>query len=205
MITLYGRNTSINVQKVAWTLGELSLDFEWLDKDGVVGAVAVENYESLNPTRRVPTLIDGDAVLTQSNAIVRYLAAKYGGGLWPADPAQRAEADRWMEWQSTDVWVDMTPTFWGLIRTPEHRRDMAAIGKHVDNLAGHFRILDAHLANRDYVLGERLTMGDIPIGAGTYRYMSLPIERPGLPNVEAWYSRLRDRDAYGANVMVPIS
>ena len=205
MITLYGRGTSINVQKVAWTLGELSLDFEWVDKDGVVGAVAVENYDSLNPTRRVPTLIDGDAVLTQSNAIVRYLAARYDGGLWPADPGERAAADRWMEWQSTDLWVDMTPTFWGLIRTPEHQRDMTAIAIHVGNLANHFRVLDAHLADHACILGNRLTMGDIPIGTGTYRYMSLPIERPELPNVEAWYARLQDRKAYRTNVMVPIS
>lgn len=205
MITLYGRKTSINVQKVAWTLGELSLDFAWMDKDGVVGTVAVEDYESLNPTRRVPTLIDDGAVLTQSNAIVRYLAAKYDGGLWPADPAERAAADRWMEWQSTDVWVDMTPAFWGLIRTPEHQRDMTAIEKHAANLADHFRILDAHLANRDYIFGERLTMGDIPIGAAVYRYMSLPIERPGLPNVEAWYSRLQGRSTYRTSVMLPIS
>lgn len=205
MITLYGRNTSINVQKVAWTLRELSLDFEWIDKDGVVGTVAVEDYERLNPTRRVPTLIDGEAVLTQSNAIVRYLAARYDGGLWPAEPAERAAADQWMEWQSTDLQVDMTPTFWGLIRTPEHQRDMTAIEKHVANLAEHFRILDTHLANRDYVSGERLTMGDIPIGAGTYRYMSLPIERPQLPNVAAWYSRLQDRRTYRTSVMIPIS
>jgi glutathione S-transferase len=205
MITLYGRETSINVQKVAWTLGELALEVDWVGRDGKVGDVGVENYEKLNATRRVPTLVDDGLTLTQSNSIVRYLAATYGSGLWPEDPGERAASDRWMEWQSTDVWVDMTPTFWGLIRTPPEDRDMTAIGRHVENLAAHFQILDDHLKTRAYVGGDRLTMGDIPIGTGIYRYMSLPIERPSLPHVEAWYARLQEREPYRTYVIVPLS
>ena len=205
MRKLIGRKTSINVQKVAWTLAELELPFDWIDKEGVVGIVDVDDYQALNPTRRIPTLIDEGHTLTQSNAIVRYLAAAYGGGLWLDDPAQRAAADRWMEWQSSDVWVDMTPAFWGLVRTPPAERDMVKIQGHVDRLADHFRILDDHLAGRTYVIDDHLTMADIPIGTGAYRYMSLPIDRPSLPNVEQWYARLQERDHYRNQVMFPIA
>ena len=205
MLSLYGRKTSINVQKVAWALGELGLQFDWIDREGQIGTVGVENYENLNPTRRVPTLVDNGIILNQSNSIVRYLASVYQGDLWLKDPEERAQADRWMEWQSTDLWVDMTPTFWGLIRTPEEERNMPIIDQHIKNLATHFDLLDKHLTNREFILGNRFSMADIPIGTGIYRYMSLPIEHPRFPNIENWYGRLQDRGAYRKYVMVPIS
>ena len=205
MLSLYGRKSSINVQKIAWTLGELELQFDWVDREGQVGNIGVEGYEKLNPARRVPTLVDNGLILNQSNSIVRYLAAVYKGDLWCKDPSERAQADRWMEWQSTDLWVDMTPTFWGLIRTPEEERNLAIIGQHIKNLTVHFELLDKHLANREFIVGNSLSMGDIPIGTGIYRYMSLPIERPHFRNIESWYKRLQDREAYQKYVMVPIS
>ena len=82
MLSLYGRKSSINVQKVAWTLGELELQFDWVDREGQVGNIGVEGYEKLNPARRVPTLVDNGLILNQSNSIVRYLAAVYKGDLW---------------------------------------------------------------------------------------------------------------------------
>ncbi|MFL2781871.1 MAG: glutathione S-transferase family protein [Rhodospirillales bacterium] len=205
MLRLYGRKTSINVQKVAWALGELALQFDWVDREGQVGNIGVEGYESLNPARRVPTLVDNRLILNQSNSIVRYLAAIYKGDLWCKDPAERAQADRWMEWQSTDLSVDMTPTFWGLVRTPEKERNLTIIDQHIKNLTVHLELLDKYLENREYIVGNSLSMGDIPIGTGIYRYMSLPIEHPHLPNIESWYKRLQDREAYQKYVMVPIS
>ena len=205
MLSLYGRKTSINVQKVAWTLGELAVQFEWMDRDGQVGHVGVDKYENLNATQRIPTLVDDELVLSQSNSIVRYLASVYQGNLWLKDPGERAQADQWMEWQSTDLWVDMTPTFWGLIRTSENERDTLAIKQHIKNLATHFKILENHLERRDFIVGNHLSIGDIPIGTGIYRYMSLPIERPSFPNIENWYARLQDREAYRNYVMIPIS
>ena len=205
MISLYGRKTSINVQKVAWVLGELRVRFAWVDRHGQVGNVGVEKYENLNAAQRVPTLVDNELVLNQSNSIIRYLASIYRGEIWLKNPGERAQADQWMEWQSTDLWVDMTPTFWGLIRTPENERNMLVINHHIKNLATHFEILDNHLANRDFIIGKYLSMGDIPIGTGIYRYMSLPIERPHFPNIENWYARLQDREAYRDYVMIPIS
>ena len=205
MLSLYGRETSINVQKVAWALGELGVRFEWVGRDGQVGNIGVEKYEDLNAAQRVPTLVDNELVLNQSNSIIRYLASEYRGELWLEDPGERAQADQWMEWQSTDLWVDMTPTFWGLIRTPENERNMLVINHHIKNLATHFEILDNHLANRDFIIGKHLSMGDISIGTGIYRYMSLPMKRPHYPNIDNWYTRLQDREAYRDYVMIPIS
>ena len=89
MLSLYGRETSINVKKVAWALGELGLQFKWVDRDGQVGNVGVEKYEILNAAQRVPTLVDNKLVLNQSNSIIRYLASVYIGKLWLKDPGER--------------------------------------------------------------------------------------------------------------------
>src|SRR3546814_19772560 len=82
----------------------------------------------MNPNRKVPVIDDGGLVLWESNAIVRYLAARYNeGGLWPGDVAVRAQTDRWMDWAATEWQPAMVRAFLGLIRTPEAERDTAAI------------------------------------------------------------------------------
>ena len=87
-------------------------------------------YLDMNPNGVVPTIDDGGRIIWESNSCVRYLAAKYAAGtLWPNDPGQRSEADRWMDWQLTTISECMRVIFWGLIRTPADKRDMAAIKK----------------------------------------------------------------------------
>jgi glutathione S-transferase len=206
MLKVWGRNNSINVQKVMWAVDELGLEHERIDVGGAFGGLDTPAYGRLNPNRRVPTVEDGDVVVWESNACVRYLAARYGaGGLWPEDPGERAQADMWMDWQTTTLLPDMTVVFWGLIRTPEAERDHAAIEAAARRLGATWRILDEHLATRRFVAGDALTMGDIPVGASCYRYGELSIERPQLPNVEAWYGRLRERAPFREHVMVPLT
>src|SRR5256885_8589657 len=93
--------------------------------------------------------------------------------------------------------------FWGFYRTPESRRNWLAIKERIDQCAQHFQLLDRMLADRAFLLGDRLSLGDIPIGTNLYRYFNLEIDRPSVPNVEAWYRRLQDRSAYRTHVMVP--
>jgi glutathione S-transferase len=145
-------------------------------------------------------------VVWESNAIVRYLAARYGAGrLWPEDPAQRAEADRWMDWQLTTVQPAMGPVFMGLVRTPPERRDMASIREHALRLGEAMRVLDGHLAGRRFVAGDGLTMGDIPVGATCWRFHNLAIDRPELPSLARWYGELQAREPYRRHVMLPVT
>src|SRR3569832_563625 len=98
-ITLWGRNTSANVEKVCWVLGELAFPYEHIIVGGRYGGNKTPEYLAMNPNGLVPTLRDGDLVLWESHAIVRYLTGRYGPGkLWPADPVARAESDRWTDW-----------------------------------------------------------------------------------------------------------
>jgi len=206
MIRVWGRNTSSNVQKVMWAVGELGLEHERIDVGRAYGGLDTGEYGALNPNRRIPTLEDGDVVLWESNVIVRYLAAKFrDGGLWPRDPAVRGVADQWMDWQQTTLHPDMSTVFWGLVRTPPEKRDQPRIDAAVHALKELWSRLDGHLKDRRFVAGDDLTMGDIPVGTLCYRYHALGIERAPLPHLEAWYERLQSRDAFRTHVMIPLS
>lgn len=203
MLKVWGRNTSINVQKVMWAIGELGLAHERVDVGGAFGGLDKPEFLAKNPNGLIPVLEDGEACVWESHAILRYLAAKYdAGGLWPEDPAERARADQWMEWHNTTLYPDFIATFLGLVRTPPSQRSMAAIELAAKRAGWHYEKLEAHLEGRDFIRGDRLTMADIPLGATLYRYFTLEIDRPDLPNIEAWYSRLQDRPAYREHVMI---
>ena len=206
MLTIWGRPNSINVQKAMWTVAELGLECERIDAGGAFGRLDTAEYGALNPNRRVPTLIDGDFVLWESNAIVRYLSAQYGeGGLRPTDTKVRALADSWMDWMVTTVMGDLTLVFWQLIRTADEERDHAAVAAALDRLNPAWDIVEAHLEGRNFLAGDALTMGDIPLGAAVYRYSALDIDRPNRPSLAQWYQRLSDRPAYRDHVMLPLT
>jgi len=202
MIKIWGRNTSVNVQKVMWAVGELGLPHERIDVGGAFGKNREPAYLAMNPNGLVPTLEDGDFLLWESNSIVRYLAAKYGAGtLEPKDLQARARASSWMDWQLTVAHPPLTPVFWGLIRTPPEKRDHAAIeaGK-VKSLAA-MKILDAQLAKSAYVAGDTLSMGDIPVALMAYRFRRLVPEREGLDNLERWFTAIEQRPAFKEHVL----
>jgi len=206
VLKIWGRPNSINVQKVMWTVGELGLEHERFDVGGAFGGLDSDDYGDMNPNRKIPVLEDGETVVWESHACVRYLAATYGhDSLWPADAGMRSYADRWMDWKFTTLHPFMHVCFWGMIRTPEADRDMPAIEKAAADLGETWRLFDTHLQNQRFVVGDTLTIGDIPLGAAFYRYVNLPIKRPSLPTIEAWYERLQERAPFRQHVMIPVT
>jgi glutathione S-transferase len=128
MLKIWGRNTSVNVQKVMWAVGELALPHERIDVGGSFGKNNEPAYLAMNPNGLVPTLEDDGFMLWESNAIVRYLAGKYGAGaIEPAELRARSRANSWMDWKLRVANQTLTPVFWGLVRTPPEKRDHAAI------------------------------------------------------------------------------
>lgn len=205
-IKIWGRNDSSNVQKVVWCSGELGVDFERVDLGGKFGGNKEKPYLDLNPNGLVPTIEDGGLILWESNTIVRYLTEKYGGGnLVQATPEGRAQASRWMDWQLSTMNPAIVPLFWALIRTPEDKRDQAAIQAAVGKSAALWKIVDDRLAKNKYLAGDEFTIGDIPLGVWAYRWFNLPIERPKLEHVSAWYERLCQRKPYQTHIMIPLT
>ena len=194
MLRIWGRLTSVNVQKVVWCADELGLDYERVDAGGKYGLVNTPEYRSLNPNGLVPVIEDDGFVLWESNAIVRYLAAKYGAGsLWPTDIQIRANADRWMDWQAVSLNPGIGPAFLQLVRTASEQRNMAIVETARIDTEKKLALLDAHLALTSYVAGEQFTMGDIPLGCSVDRWYKLPLTREPHPNVERWYENLSKR------------
>ena len=201
MIQLYGRRNSINVQKVSWALCELNLEFKWHDEHGKFGKVDVENYEKINPQLIVPTLDHNGSIIKQSNAIVRYLYRKYTDVYEISKDEDIAIAESWMEFQTTDLQLNMTPIFWGLVRNPSEDRDQELIDKNIISLNEKFEIFDKFLEDHEYILNNKFGMSDIIMGAASYRYLSLPIERPNLLNLKSWYDKISNRDCFKKNIL----
>ena len=206
MFKILGRNNSVNVIKVLWCAAELGLDFDRTDIGGAFGGNDQPEYLAKNPMGRVPTVEDGDLILWESQAIVRYLAATHGiGTLWPEDPGERALSDLWMDWYTAHLHPPMTTIFWGLVRTAEANRDNDAIATAKVEAGKLWSVLDQHLEGCDFVNGGQLTIGDFPVGAAAFRYYSLVEERPAMPNLDRWYAALGERPAYRKHVMNPLS
>ena len=207
MIKIWGRTNSVNVQKVMWCVGELALRHQRYDAGLEHGQNREEWYLRLNPNGLVPLIDDAGYTLWESNTIVRYLAAQYGHNstLYPSDARARADAERWMDWQQTVLLPPMTTVFWNLIRTPPEQRDIPAVTEAAKQCNKAFAILDKHLAAHPYVGGSHFTVGDIPVGAMTYRWYALDVEHEELPHLRAWYERLVERPTYREHVMLPVT
>ena len=201
-ITIWGRLNSINVQKVIWALEETGVAYDHVPLGGKFGGLDDPAYRAMNPNGKVPTLRDGDLIMWESHAIVRYLAAAHGVGLWPADPRHRAVADQWTDWTATTfqpAWIDV---FWLFVRTPTAQHDKVAIGKALAASFSAYGILDQRLATTPFLAGDVLTYADIVAGVSMYRWMAMEIQRPELPNLAAWYQRLNARPAFQKAVCV---
>jgi glutathione S-transferase len=202
MLKIWGRNTSVNVQKAMWAIGELGLACERIDVGGSFGKNNEPAYLAMNPNGLVPTLEEDGFLLWESNSIVRYLAAKYGPGrLEPADLQARARASSWMDWQLTVAAPAITPVFWGLIRTPPEKRDHAAIEAGKVKTAAAMKILDAQLGKTAFVAGDTLSMGDIPVALMAYRYRRLVPDRPAFDNLERWFKGIEQRPPFKEHVL----
>jgi glutathione S-transferase len=208
MIKIWGRNTSSNVQKVMWAVGEMGLPHERVDVGGAFGKTREAFYLAMNPNSLVPTLEEEDGfTLWESNTIVRYLAAKHGNRtLEPADLRTRALAQKWMDWQLSVMGPAITPVFWGLIRTPPEKRDANAIAAGKEKTIAAAKIMDAQLGKTKFMASDEFSYGDIPVGIMIYRYVQLVPERPGMPNLDRWYAAISARPAFKAQVgSVPLS
>jgi glutathione S-transferase len=207
-LVIWGRPNSVNVQKVLWCLAELELSYERIDAGMQFGRNHEPDYLAMNPNARVPTLVDGDYVLWESNSVMRYLCMAYGRGtpIYPQEPKRRAAVDRWLDWTLSTVQPVDRPVFWALVRTPPAERDMARIQKDADAEAIVWRIADHHLATRRFIEGDDFTIADIALGAYARRWLGVEgITRPSQPHLERWLKELGGRPGYETFIAPPMS
>jgi len=208
MMRLWGRKSSINVQKVLWCLAELGLkegkDFERIDAGLHFGKNRTPEFLALNPNGLVPTLEDRDLVLWESNTILRYLARQYGQSkCFPTDMVSQYQSEKWMDWQVGTLWPSLRIAFLGLTRIPEGERNYEAIRKAYQDSSALLTLLDQQLISQQYCSGNTFHIGDIPLALCVSRWILLnqafPDKtgpRPILNNIDAWMRRLEEGTQY---------
>jgi glutathione S-transferase len=207
MIKIWGRENSVNVKKVLWCAQELGLKYDHINAGGAFGVVDTPEYRAMNPNGLVPCIEDDGFILWESNAVVRYLCAKYDGAgtLLSADLQKQAIANQWMDWTTSMFASPFRDVLRNLIRLPAEQRNMSVVEKGVRDCSHHLGILDAALAKTPFLSGEMFGMGDIPMGCLVYGWLKMPIQHPQLAHVDAWYNRLAQRPAYQDKVMLPLT
>jgi glutathione S-transferase len=189
-----------------WCIGELGLPHRRIDAGFTYGVTDTPAFLSMNPSGKIPVLRDGnDEPLFETGAILRYLAARYGdgGAFWPADPARRAQVDKWAEWAKLNVGGGFTaPIFWAVVRTAARDRDEAAVARAVRALDVHLDIAETCLVDRPYLASDAFSLADIQLGHLLYRYYDIAIPRPARPALARYYEALKARPAYREHVMV---
>ncbi len=197
MITVYGRPDSSNAAKVFWALDELGLAFDLVERGGRFGGTQDAAYRALNPHGKVPTLVDGDVVAWESNAVLRFLGSRYASGpIWPAQAEARLRIDRWMDWSATGL----VPSL-GKVRVALKNGDDAACASALRATTAHVTLLDGQLDGDGYMAGPDFTLADIAAGPAVHRWFLLDAAtRPNLPRLAAYRDRLARRPAYQARI-----
>ncbi len=189
MITVHGRPNSSNVAKVMWTLAELGVAHQRIDLGGDFGGNKEPSYLALNPNGLIPLLVDGETTVWESNAIVRYLGAKYGPETFcAAEPGKRSEADRWMDWGT----IYLYPKVIALMQA----KSSEGLNKAIAEAAGPAVILDGVLAGSAFLAGDELTMADIPVGIHLGRLFRLTGDKLSASSLRRYFDRLSARPAY---------
>jgi len=206
MLKIWGRRNSSNVRKVMWCAEEIGLPYESIEVGGSFGGTQSPEYQAMNPNGLVPVIEDHGLTVWESNAIVRYLSARYAlGTLYLEDPVARVQGEKWMDWSTSRMAPLYSELIWGVMRTAPADRDEARINAALVKAGDLLKMADAALAQQPWLSGEHFAMGDIPLGSLVYAWFEMPIQRPDLPHLAAWYARLRERPAYQRGVMTPMS
>jgi len=180
--------------RALWVAKELGLDYEHIPIEiGDAGARTPE-FMSINPNGRLPVIVDGDFVLFESLAITMYLAKKHSlGRLYPGALEDEARTWQWSLWALTEV--DRGVNIWSLhaVRLPPDERDAAKRAEALKVVAAPFKVLDATVADRPYLLGEDFTVADLNVAAVISRAIEMDLS--AVPNLKAWLLRCLERPA----------
>ncbi len=198
MLKILGKSSSINVRKVLWTCAEIGIPYDLEQWGAGMQPTNTEYFLALNPNGMVPVIQDDGATLWESNTICRYLAARHQRtDLLPAAPMARAQVEKWMDWQATELNNSWRYAFMALVRQSAAHRDPAALAAGIADWNRNMRILDAQLSTTNaYVNGATFTLADIVLGLAVHRWMAAPIDHPQLTAVTAYYQLLSDRAGF---------
>ncbi len=197
MIEVWGRRSSINVQKVLWALEEAGQPFERHAAGGQFGGIADKEFTKLNPNGLVPVMKDGSITLFESNAMMRYIARKYGkDNIRPRGQKPWALADQWTDWTTTMLNPQMFTILVKQVRCKPEDADPAAVKAAAKNLENLFKIANRAIGKKPFLTGRYFNYSDIALAVFYSRYKQFDIKHANTPNLDRWMDDIRQRAAF---------
>jgi glutathione S-transferase len=193
-LTLYGVAAS-RASRPLWMLEELGVPYEQVPIHYRDGGTRTPEHLALNPNGHIPVLVDGDTVVWESMATTLYLARRFGGPLAPADLAEEAEALRWSFWAVTECEKDALAILFHRMVLPPEQRKPALADAAEGSLSRAYKVLEAHLASRDYIAADRFTVADLNVASVLAWAGPAPALRTDHPRVADWLRRCLGRPA----------
>ncbi len=198
MLKIYERANSLNVRKVLWLCEEIGLKFERSDWGRDFRPTSDPEFTRVSNYGVVPVIDDDGFILRESNTILRYLAAKHAvADLYPTDLKARANVEQWMDYGSTDLYSGMRPVFQGKVLNMKPFNIPEVLAWGAADWNKQMTRVDQHFADgNDYLAGRKFTIADIPAGITIHRWSVVDFEKPTLPALAKYYSRLCERPAF---------
>jgi glutathione S-transferase len=209
MMKLYGFPPSPNTWKVRALAAHLGLPLEFELVDLTKGQQRTPEYLALNPTGRTPTLVDGDFILWESNAILQYLAEQKPNSLWPKDARVRADIARWLSWQLAHWGPEgcIPVIFQRVVKAALNLGppDDAVVAKGLEAFQRDARLLDAHLSKRKYLVGDDLTLADLSVASPLFLAARAELPLASYENVRDWFARVSALPAWQQTAPQPVA
>lgn len=195
MLTIYG-NTRSRATRCVWALNELGIDYKRIALDHVAGENKTPEYLALNPAGKVPTLVDGDVVMSESLAINLYLARKYDNGLWPSSEADQARAEQWTIWAAAEAEPHTVTIAIERMFKPEGTRNEAKAKAAEEALSPRLAYIDAYLKRRDFLVGDQFGIADLNVACVLASLLVTKVDLGPYPDLTRWLTTTAARDAH---------
>jgi glutathione S-transferase len=194
MLTIYGTPAS-RTFRTLWMAKELGIPYEHVPVDFRKGEHKTPEFRKINPNAHIPAITDGDLTMCESLAINLYLAKKHKSALTPATLEDEARAIQWSMWSLTEAEPHVVAVLMNRLMLPEDKRDPAAVARAEEAIKAPLKVLDDHLASRQYILGNSFTVADLNVAAVVSTTRRVKIDMAPYKNVNAWLDRCLSRPA----------
>ena len=199
MLTVYGRKSSANVQKVRWICSESDLEFKTEIVGGRYGGLTSPEFINLNPNSTIPVLKDGDFILYESNSIIKYISDKFN--ILKSDTQKKiALNNQWIDWSSSVFGLNCSTYTAHSILLPIEQRNTTLASEAKKKIHSCFELLNKQSEKTNYLLDDELSLADIPVGCWIHRCVVLDLAISDFKFLEKLYINLKERNAFQTTV-----
>jgi len=195
MLTVYGRQSSANVQKVHWICAEGNLEFKAVNVGGKYGGHTSPEFKQMNPNSTIPVLLDDGFIIYESNSIIKYICDKFNV-LKSHNSQEVALNNQWIDWSSLVFGLQCATYTAHNMLLPVEQRNPNLAAETKEKIYSSFQILDNQLQSDHYILNNELSLADVPIGCWLHRCFILDLDFSNFKSLKDFYIRLKERRAF---------